>query len=241
VKQKVEVERVLRDIWNETKTPLLIYATEDALNAPRTPLNSPLERFVLADNKAFRQELNTEDTEVVETRRRSLEPMSPSKRKHRADSPDSMDSNRASQGSVQMSDGDNGYVDHAVGHTTDLMDLSTALAGGATSGQMPLTSGTNAPFSSNTAMIDAPPATLAPVTIMSEDYEAAAPTATAGGEEAQTSALSEPANQDPIEESKGPEMQERARRGGLFARANGVNERDKDIGTMNMDIPDHQG
>ncbi|KHO00332.1 ubiquitin interaction domain-containing protein [Metarhizium album ARSEF 1941] len=108
--EKVEIERVLRDVWQETKTPLMVYATESALNVARTPLTAPLQRFARADNQAFRQELDREATEAAEAEAESaeskevpgsgpLEAVSPSKRKHRANSIDSMDSNRASIGS----------------------------------------------------------------------------------------------------------------------------------------------
>ncbi|KAI5461474.1 hypothetical protein BGZ63DRAFT_356951 [Mariannaea sp. PMI_226] len=98
--EKVGIEQVFRNMWEETKTPLLVYATEMALDIPLSPLTSQLERFVKAENKAFRQELNQEKTESNETRRATfVDPISPSKRKHRSDSADSMDSNRASLGS----------------------------------------------------------------------------------------------------------------------------------------------
>lgn len=94
------MERVLREVWQETKNPLLVYATEDALETPRAPLSAPLERFVRAENKAFRQELSRASNDAAEGRLLGLmEVTSPSKRKHRADSADSMDSNRASIGS----------------------------------------------------------------------------------------------------------------------------------------------
>ena len=96
----------MREVWRETKNPLVLYATEDALNVPRTALSGPLDRFVRAENKAFRQELNLEKTQAAEAPKEGpTSPVSPSKRKHRADSFDSMDSNRASIGS----NGDNGF------------------------------------------------------------------------------------------------------------------------------------
>lgn len=104
--QKTELERILKDIWLETKTPLLIYATEEAVNVPNDPLSLPLERFVKADNKAFRNELSMEQTNEQENREPVfMDPISPSKRKHRSDSMDSLDSNHASLGS----DGGNGF------------------------------------------------------------------------------------------------------------------------------------
>ncbi|EFY93866.1 ubiquitin interaction domain-containing protein [Metarhizium acridum CQMa 102] len=119
--QKVEIERVLRDIWQETKTPLMVYATETALNTARAPLTAALQRFATAENKAFRQELHHEATEAAEAEADEgkktpgsgpIEPISPSKRKHRADSIDSMDSNRASIGSDDAQNGfDNPFED----------------------------------------------------------------------------------------------------------------------------------
>lgn len=104
--QKIEIERALREVWQETKLPLVVYATEDALNILNDPLSLPLERFVKADNKTFRNELNMERTNEQENRRPVFsDPISPSKRKHRADSMDSLDSNHASVGS----DGGNGF------------------------------------------------------------------------------------------------------------------------------------
>ncbi|KAG5980834.1 hypothetical protein E4U55_003565 [Claviceps digitariae] len=122
--EKIKVEQVLQDAWNDTKLPLLIYATEAALTAARTPLSLPLQRFALADNKAFEAELKQETTEAAGDgngdgngdgygygygKTVAVSPMdaiSPSKRKHRADSIDSMDSNRASLGS---DDGQSGF------------------------------------------------------------------------------------------------------------------------------------
>ncbi|KAG5923977.1 hypothetical protein E4U42_004776 [Claviceps africana] len=102
---KIGVEQVLQDVWNETKVPLLIYATKAALTVARTPLPLPLQRFALAENEAFQAELQQETAEAAgEGNGKKLvaspvDPISPSKRKHRADSIDSMDSNRASLGS----------------------------------------------------------------------------------------------------------------------------------------------
>ncbi|KAJ6789720.1 hypothetical protein PWT90_00584 [Aphanocladium album] len=109
--EKIEIERCLREVWQETKTPLLIYATEDALNTPNDPLSLPLERFVKADNKAFRNELNMESSNEQENRVSAsfMDPISPSKRKHRADSIDSLDSNHASLGSDDGNGFDNPF------------------------------------------------------------------------------------------------------------------------------------
>lgn len=100
------MDQVLQDVWHETKVPLMVYATEAALNVARTPLPMPLQRFALAENKAFQQELDQETTGPP------ADPISPSKRKHRADSIDSMDSNRATLGS------DDGHYGFEGGHVS---------------------------------------------------------------------------------------------------------------------------
>lgn len=116
--QKIEVEQVLRQVWDETKVPLLIYATETALGAAPTPLPLPLQQFARADNEAFQAELGQESADMptahntgtgTGTNTTGLPPIdtvSPSKRKHRADSVGSLDSNRAALGS---DDGQNGF------------------------------------------------------------------------------------------------------------------------------------
>jgi hypothetical protein len=118
---------VLRDVWQETKIPIMIYATETALNTAPTPLPAPLQRFARAENKAFRQELNSEITAAAAEasdgkKTPSLGPadhISPSKRKHRADSMDSMDSNRAALGSDDGQSGfDNPFEDGQTSTTT---------------------------------------------------------------------------------------------------------------------------
>ncbi|KAG6037183.1 hypothetical protein E4U41_005272 [Claviceps citrina] len=101
--EKVKMEQVLQDVWHETKVPLLIYATETALAVARTPLPLPLQRFASEENKAFQEELSQEAAGTAadgwKTTGTPVDHLSPSKRKHRADSFDSMDSNRASLGS----------------------------------------------------------------------------------------------------------------------------------------------
>lgn len=80
------------------------------------PLTQPLERFVKADNKAFNQEIALEvssEAEDTSGGRRPTEPFSPSKRKHRSDSMDSMNSNRASIGSEDRNVGDP-FIDEGI-------------------------------------------------------------------------------------------------------------------------------
>src|SRR5690242_9927556 len=98
-------------MWSETKNPLLIYATENALDVPLKELTSTLDRFIRADNKAFRNELSQEQTQASEAQRPApIDPLSPSKRKHR-DSIDSMDSNRVSVGSDNLNRFDDPFID----------------------------------------------------------------------------------------------------------------------------------
>ncbi|KAI9149409.1 hypothetical protein HJFPF1_11461 [Paramyrothecium foliicola] len=245
--EKVEVERVLRDVWHETKTPLLIYATENALNTPCSPLSSPLERFVRVENKAFRQELSAEKAEAVETRgRASIETLSPSKRKHRADSMDSMDSNRASIGSEDRIEGDNPFADQDVGHATELMDLSTAMAEDASSAGMHRFPGggerPGLPPAYNQAMADTTSATLTPATLMSEDLEGPAVNLESNTQPPimKESVDEKPAARDGTDvDSRAPEMQERTRPPGLFTASNGGAESKDSVGTMDMEISDH--
>ncbi|KAF4120829.1 ubiquitin interaction motif protein [Geosmithia morbida] len=99
--ETLNFEEVMQKVWKETKTPLLVYASEKAIYAEPAPLSSSLETFVKADNKAFRQELVQESLEPSRVASGSSEDAvrSPPKRKHRSDSIDSMATNRASAGS----------------------------------------------------------------------------------------------------------------------------------------------
>ncbi|KAG6006937.1 hypothetical protein E4U21_006556 [Claviceps maximensis] len=132
--EKIKVEQVLEQVWKETKTPLLVYATEAALTVARTPLSLPLQRFALAENEAFQAELKQETADAAgdandngngDVKRLTASPIdaiSPSKRKHRADSIDSMDSTRASLGS---DDGQNGF-DNPFGDDSYSITTTTA-------------------------------------------------------------------------------------------------------------------
>lgn len=95
----MDFKQVSENIWKDTRIPLLVYATENAVNAERAVLSAPLEQFITAENAVFRRELETEESSGAVEEIVVSEPMSPSKRKHRADSVDSMASNRASIGS----------------------------------------------------------------------------------------------------------------------------------------------
>lgn len=109
-------------MWQETNTPILVYATDVAIETEKAPLSKALEQFVRADNKGFRQEVHQfEQTEGSPTT-----PLSPSKRKYRADSVDSMDSNRASLGDAGPDILDRGFDSHVTydgGSAIQMMDL----------------------------------------------------------------------------------------------------------------------
>ncbi|CEI69082.1 hypothetical protein FVEN_g4151 [Fusarium venenatum] len=120
--EKLDIEQVLKQMWDDTNKPLLVYATEEALKAPKQPLPPQLERFVKVDNKAFRQELDEEESTVEVKTTPTFDPISPSKRKHRADSVGSMDSNRASIGSDGRNGWDNPFDDQDDGIVTEMKD-----------------------------------------------------------------------------------------------------------------------
>ncbi|KAL2760749.1 hypothetical protein ACRALDRAFT_205349 [Sodiomyces alcalophilus JCM 7366] len=98
--QKVTIELVKRQMLQESRSPLLVYATEDALSAPRLPLSEPLQRFVRVENKTFHLELSRQPEEEDASMATTAMPqtVSPSKRKYRSGSVDSMATNRASMG-----------------------------------------------------------------------------------------------------------------------------------------------
>lgn len=204
-----------------------------------------------AENKAFRQELNTEKTEAAEERRiGSIEPLSPSKRKHRADSIDSMDSNRASLGSDDRTDAENPFADHEVGHATELMDMSMVMPEDVRSDQfqspVDLGEGSGLPPSYSQAVADTASATLTPATLTIEEVDGNVEDADQGMSEALSSEQKEngPAvaaqATGEATEARGPEMQERARPPAFMTAPNGGAERGNNISTMDMEIPDHQ-
>ena len=95
----MDFAQVSENLWKDATCPVLVYATESAVNAEKNPLPAALERFVKADNEVFRQELEAEEAGGPVREMSVSEPVSPSKRKHRADSMESVASNRASLGS----------------------------------------------------------------------------------------------------------------------------------------------
>ena len=113
---------MLDKVWKETKTPFLMFATEKAIYEERIPLTGPLERFVKADNKAFRQELHQETSTPTWGETSTPGITSPSKRKHRSDSVDSMASNRASIASSDAGKFDDAFIDASGGQEQSQQD-----------------------------------------------------------------------------------------------------------------------
>ncbi|KFA62131.1 hypothetical protein S40285_01648 [Stachybotrys chlorohalonatus IBT 40285] len=235
--EKVEYERVLRDMWSETKNPLLIYATENALDVPLKELTPALDRFVRADNKAFRNELHQEQAQASDIQRSvAFDPLSPSKRKHR-DSLDSMDSNRVSVGSDHLNRFDDPFMDpETVDSQRDtageLMDMAVPPSmDGSYSEKAPAAFA----FKDNHS---SPPDSVA---------HAADPPAPPLPERGQQSVLfvpKEAGEEDTeasvhVETAKSPEMQERARLPAFVARTDGAEGSNGNYGGLDMEIPDH--
>ncbi|ODA79869.1 hypothetical protein RJ55_05466 [Drechmeria coniospora] len=214
--EKMDADAMLQEVWQVTKTPLLVYATEKALEAPRLPLTASLERFARAENKTFQNELNREKAEEAGDVPRSRQPgpISPSKRKHRADSVDSMDSNRASIGS-----------DDLVGHPLDeehgisaleMADMSEPLLGDKAEVDFDATDERTATL--RATFTESTSATLTPSTLPAEDADG-------------------PVGQELERES---EMQERSRPPVIVtARPPGRAVRGGDKDEMDMDLPSH--
>ncbi|KAF5598877.1 hypothetical protein FPCIR_2677 [Fusarium pseudocircinatum] len=226
--EKTTIDAVLVDIWNDTKKPMLIYATEDALGTPKDHLSSQLERFIKVENKAFRQELSKEESTASESKQTgnfdsssSLSPhssFSPSKRKHRSDSSGSMDSNRASIGSDDDRNGfDNPFLpddDERVGaEMSDYVHSFTAMEGHIPNSLTSLTQGSTAPTEPTSA-------TMTPSTVTA-DYS---DTNTAFA----------------AEEPRSPEMQEKARPPPFMSLSRNPSMRAESPNLMDMDIPDEK-
>ncbi|KAK7421394.1 hypothetical protein QQX98_002288 [Neonectria punicea] len=237
--EKVEIERVFRDMWQETKTPLLVYATEKALDTPRTPLTSALERFIKAENKAFRQELNQEKSETSETRRATfVDPISPSKRKHRSDSLDSMDSNRASLGSDDRNGFDNPFADQDESMGAEMTDLSEGVTDFARSVSIDSVTGQVPPLPSRLPpSTETTSATMTPSTVTAEMMEESERGRThATGVQSDGTRTVSP----DVEEARSPEMQERARPSPFVTLSRTTSYKKEPVDLVDMDISDHQ-
>ncbi|POR37933.1 Uncharacterized protein TPAR_01866 [Tolypocladium paradoxum] len=233
--ERIEKERVFRDVWLETKTPLLVYATEEALSVPRAPLSAALERFVRAENKAFRQELNRHKAEASEPKRTAMvDVMSHSKRKHRADSIDSMDSNRASIGSDDRNAFDNPFEDGqelAAMEMADMSEHGLEVIEGVDMGSAPEEPNMPRPVlpSQQPAHTENTSATLTPNTLPADDGE---PTTPVHGRQPTTAGVSEDS------EDRAPEMQERSRPPAFVATLQGSNREDDQTSGIDMEMPD---
>ncbi|KAI2473852.1 hypothetical protein F4781DRAFT_379131 [Annulohypoxylon bovei var. microspora] len=62
--EKATLEDVLHAAGTESKYPILVYATETAMEASPLPLSDALRMFVRADNRSFQQELAQEQDQV---------------------------------------------------------------------------------------------------------------------------------------------------------------------------------
>lgn len=223
-------------MWQETKTPLLVYATETALETARAPLCSALERFVKADNKAFRQEINQEKAEANERKKSGpIDPISPSKRKHRSESFDSMDSNRASLGSDDRNGFENPFADQNEGNSTGAIEISRNASDFARSVDVesPIGNADQPSASSSCKMVSEgnTPTTVTPSTMNAEDLVF---DKSQQGPQADTG-LTTPG----VEEARSPEMQERARPPSFIASPLSKAEQKQPIGMMDMEIPEH--
>ncbi|EQK98555.1 ubiquitin interaction domain-containing protein [Ophiocordyceps sinensis CO18] len=235
--EKIEIERVLREVWQETKNPLLVYATDDALKTPRAPLSAPLQRFARADNKAFRQELSRTRNEAADRWRvKMADAMSPSKRKHRADSADSMDRNRASIGSDDRNGFDDRLDDAEHAAAMEMTDLSdhkgVAAAGGEGIGGEGMRAASAESDEAGPPLPERRP--LAAET--TSDDVAHNTSAESAGQPPQAAA-------DNGDEAlaRGPEMQERARPPSFMAVPQGKDSHEAQASGIDMELPDCQG
>lgn len=100
--QATTFDKVQEAIFTEvdsdgSKVPILVYATDKAMNEEPAPLSDALKTFVKFDNRLFKQELLEEPTPTDKKRNAPQLPESPLKRQ-RSTSVDSMATNRASLG-----------------------------------------------------------------------------------------------------------------------------------------------
>ncbi|KAK5993638.1 hypothetical protein PT974_07073 [Cladobotryum mycophilum] len=239
--EKVEVERVLREMWQETKTPLLVYATEESLNTLREPLVDSLDRFVRSENRAFRIELSQESSRSSEERGRpAVDPISPSKRKHRADSMDSMNSNRASLGSDDRNPFENPFGDRMESIGVELADLSNGSkseVGRSFDAENHSREASLPPLipSRELGYLGSESATLTPDTLTAEESEAVRALPFEVHQSGDESRATEFENFD----TKAPEMQERARPLTFMATAGKTSDQERQDSNMDMEIPDH--
>ncbi|KAL6913484.1 hypothetical protein FSHL1_011160 [Fusarium sambucinum] len=215
--EKLDIEQVLKQMWDDTNKPLLVYATEEALKAPKQPLPPQLERFVKVDNKAFRQELEEEESTVEVKTTPTFDPISPSKRKHRADSIGSMDSNRASIGSDGRNGWDNPFDDQDDGIVTEMKDY-----------------GDSSDYVHSSDLLDDDPPTLParPEASIASTTEPTSATLTPNtvGADYTDSALSV------SEEPRSPEMQEKSKLPPFMSMSRTPSERKESVNLIDIDM-----
>ncbi|TDZ22351.1 hypothetical protein Cob_v004474 [Colletotrichum orbiculare MAFF 240422] len=246
--ERVSIELVMRSIFLETKNPILVYATEDALNATPLPLTDSLQRFVLAENKNFRQELSQDSTDKSSSYGAALSmlPELPDERKQRSGSVDSMDTNRASMGASDVDSRFGGLSESVAnfladnsfggGHgtrDTEMMGFPSIRE----AFQLPNSSTAPAVYPSDTQETAWGHDTKSP--IPRADLHPGSPLANGATDVSRT------VTPDAEEQPKGPEMQERSGSGANspfmarhFATANDSKSEEHGIKVTTMDIPD---
>ncbi|KAH6850738.1 hypothetical protein B0I37DRAFT_120295 [Chaetomium sp. MPI-CAGE-AT-0009] len=94
---QVTYETVMRETCSAKCKPIVVYATDKALEQDNTPLSDALKTFVRLDNRLFKQEL-LQSNRLGHKRSAGVGDGSQSKRLQRSASIDSMDTNHASAG-----------------------------------------------------------------------------------------------------------------------------------------------
>ncbi|KAL1851332.1 hypothetical protein VTK73DRAFT_9455 [Phialemonium thermophilum] len=97
--EETTYEKVMEEACGVGSMPILIYASEEAMQAKPEPLSEALQTFVRFDNRLFAQELKDE-TPPDRKRAGFASPSSPPKRRNRSSSLDSMATNAASAGDL---------------------------------------------------------------------------------------------------------------------------------------------
>ncbi|KAF3771263.1 hypothetical protein M406DRAFT_349622 [Cryphonectria parasitica EP155] len=102
------IEKVKEAMFTERNAdgniaPILVYATDEALQEPIIPLSSALQTFIKFDNRLFKQD-QLEDNSQSDKKRVAVRSPQPLLKRQRSDSADSMATNRASIG--DFSDGE---------------------------------------------------------------------------------------------------------------------------------------
>ncbi|RKU42064.1 hypothetical protein DL546_003410 [Coniochaeta pulveracea] len=96
-------EQVMEEACGVGNKPFLIYASEKAMGDAPTSLSEALQNFVRFDNKFFQKELSQLPNQDNDKKRGPYAtPASPSKRRNRSNSFDSVDTNAASVGSLDV-------------------------------------------------------------------------------------------------------------------------------------------